>query len=157
MRSHRTLFEYTREKDPTRPVTFVCGRDYNVDRVVCYACHCFVQLAVPSARSSKLDISLLSFDLEAASKTQMHAPSAASLPFPSSALCLHDLQTFFADVVLINLYYAWYDDYGHLELIGDLLSNELQHWYDTRKKPIIVSEYGADSVIGLHVVGCHDV
>ena len=66
---------------------------------------------------------------------------------------LHAKQTFFADVVLINLYYAWYDDYGHLELINDLLSDELEHWYDTRKKPIIVSEYGADTVIGLHVVG----
>lgn len=108
-------------------------------------------LLYPQPGSSNLDISLVLFDLEAVSNTRMHAPSAASLPLH---LCLHGLQTFFADVVLVNLYYAWYDDYGHLELIGDLLSNELQHWYDTRKKPIIVSEYGADSVIGLHVVGC---
>ena len=33
--SHRTLFDYTRGEDPSRPVTFVCGRDYNVDKVVC--------------------------------------------------------------------------------------------------------------------------
>ncbi len=32
------------------------------------------------------------------------------------------------------------------------LHHDLTHWYDKLKKPLIVSEYGADTVAGLHTV-----
>lgn len=62
------------------------------------------------------------------------------------------LQTQFADVILINRYYAWYEEPGHLELIHDFLSYDLENWYAKHKKPMMISEYGAGTVIGLHVV-----
>ncbi len=54
------------------------------------------------------------------------------------------------DVVCVNSYCSWYSDYGHLELIDMQLTHELRGWHDKYNKPIIVTEYGADSVAGLH-------
>ena len=69
------------------------------------------------------------------------------------ALSCSLLQTQFVDVVLINRYYGWYEHNGHLELIHDLLAYDLEMWYEKRKKPMMISEYGAGTVIGFHVVG----
>ena len=88
----KSVFDYTRQLDHSRPATFVCSADYNSDRA-----------------------------------------------------------TQFADVILINRYYAWYDDTGHLELIHNFLSYDLENWYAKHKKPMMISEYGAGTVIGLHV------
>ena len=52
---YRTLFEYTRGADPSRPVTFVCGRDYNVDKVVWHVSVALYGLLDPLPRSSMMD------------------------------------------------------------------------------------------------------
>ncbi|MFP3937330.1 MAG: beta-glucuronidase [Phycisphaerae bacterium] len=54
------------------------------------------------------------------------------------------------DVICINSYYSWYSDAGHLELIDMQLHRELHGWHEKFNKPIIVTEYGADAVAGLH-------
>jgi beta-glucuronidase len=54
------------------------------------------------------------------------------------------------DVLCINRYHSWYSDPGHLELIEMQVVNELTPWHEHFKKPVIVSEYGADTVAGLH-------
>lgn len=54
------------------------------------------------------------------------------------------------DVLCLNRYYAWYFDPGHLELIEGQLERNLRDWHRRFGKPIIVSEYGADTVAGLH-------
>merc|ERR1711941_140616 len=56
----------------------------------------------------------------------------------------------FFDVVCINRYYAWYSDSGQLEVIPYQLDADLQGFWTKYQKPIIVSEYGADTVPGLH-------
>ena len=61
-------------------------------------------------------------------------------------------QAKFVDVLCINRYYGWYSDMGHLEVIPYQLRYDLQNWYDTIRKPIIVSEYGADTVPGINSV-----
>lgn len=54
-----------------------------------------------------------------------------------------------ADLVMLNRYYGWYVD------TGDLVAAE-QHWRDELTawagdgKPIVITEYGADTVAGLH-------
>lgn len=50
----------------------------------------------------------------------------------------------------IHRYYAWYSDSGQLEVIPYQLDADLQGFWAKYKKPIIVSEYGADTVPGLH-------
>ena len=53
------------------------------------------------------------------------------------------------DVVLINRYYGWYNLSGDLDAACYAFRKELDWWAD-RNKPIILSEYGADTIAGLH-------
>ena len=53
------------------------------------------------------------------------------------------------DVVLINRYYGWYNLSGDLEAAKYAFRQELD-WWEKQKKPVILSEYGADTVAGLH-------
>ena len=57
----------------------------------------------------------------------------------------------FFDVVCINRYFGWYSQSGRLDQIPMLITQELANWRQRfPTKPIIVSEYGADTVTGLH-------
>lgn len=60
------------------------------------------------------------------------------------------LQAPYVDVICVNSYFSWYHDPGHLEVIPLQLTAQFENWYKTYQKPIIQSEYGADSVPGLH-------
>ena len=55
-----------------------------------------------------------------------------------------------ADVVMINRYYGWYVEPGDLDAAERGLEAELRSWAELHRKPIIVTEYGADTVSGLH-------
>ncbi|WP_299520754.1 beta-glucuronidase [uncultured Serinicoccus sp.] len=55
----------------------------------------------------------------------------------------------FADVVMLNRYYGWYADTGDLAAAEANFRTELQGWA-TEGKPIIITEYGADTMPGLH-------
>jgi beta-glucuronidase len=55
------------------------------------------------------------------------------------------------DVVMINRYYGWYVHTGDLEAAEKALQAELEAWA-AEGKPILVTEYGADTVSGLHSV-----
>jgi beta-glucuronidase len=59
----------------------------------------------------------------------------------------------FADVLMINRYYGWYTHTGELDSAEVALEEELRAWAG-EGKPIIITEYGADTLPGLHgVVG----
>ncbi|XP_077867014.1 beta-glucuronidase-like [Saccoglossus kowalevskii] len=64
---------------------------------------------------------------------------------------IFDEATQFVDVVCINSYFGWYEDTGHPEVIQLQLEYNLREWYKKRNKPIIQTEYGAGSVIGIHL------
>ena len=53
------------------------------------------------------------------------------------------------DVVFINRYYGWYNLSGDLEAARYALRMELDWWAD-KNKPVVLSEYGADTIAGLH-------
>jgi beta-glucuronidase len=55
-----------------------------------------------------------------------------------------------ADVVMVNRYYGWYVDPGDLDAAAAGLEAELRAWDDKHGKPILVTEYGADAMGGLH-------
>jgi beta-glucuronidase len=57
-----------------------------------------------------------------------------------------------ADVVMINRYYGWYVEPGDLHAAERGLEAELRGWATRHGKPIIVTEYGADTMSGLHAV-----
>ena len=56
----------------------------------------------------------------------------------------------YVDIVSINRYYSWYEDPGHLEIIEYQLERDVKNWHKRFNKPILISEYGADAIAGLH-------
>ncbi len=55
----------------------------------------------------------------------------------------------FCDVLMLNRYYGWYILTGDLEAAEKAWREELEGWA-ADGKPIIVTEYGADTIAGLH-------
>lgn len=55
------------------------------------------------------------------------------------------------DVLMLNRYYGWYVHTGDLVTAEQAWQTELEAWA-TDGKPIIITEYGADTVAGLHAV-----
>jgi len=57
----------------------------------------------------------------------------------------------FGDVLMLNRYYGWYVDTGDLASAEIHWREELEAWA-TDGKPIIITEYGADTYPGLHAL-----
>jgi beta-glucuronidase len=62
----------------------------------------------------------------------------------------NDLAVPYADVICLNRYNAWYGNTGQLDTIEENLGWELRRWWEHQGKPVIMSEYGADTIAGLH-------
>ena len=60
-----------------------------------------------------------------------------------------DVSARLSDVICLNRYYGWYEGGPDLEEPADWLRKELQAWEKTGK-PVMITEYGADTVAGLH-------
>jgi len=56
------------------------------------------------------------------------------------------------DVIMLNRYYGWYVDAGDLAAAERELEVELKAWATKYHRPIIITEYGADTYPGLHEV-----
>ena len=56
------------------------------------------------------------------------------------------------DVVMLNRYYGWYVNPGDVAAAERALEAELKAWAEKHKKPIILTEFGADTLEGLHDV-----
>lgn len=55
----------------------------------------------------------------------------------------------YLDVVCVNRYMGWYTEQGRLDLALPKLSKDLDAIYKKFKKPVIISEFGADALPGL--------
>lgn len=56
------------------------------------------------------------------------------------------------DVLCLNRYWGWYVDTGDLVSAESHFLAELQAWEKLHNKPIIITEYGADTVPGTHSI-----
>ena len=63
-----------------------------------------------------------------------------------------DVITDLFDVVMLNRYYGWYADAGNLPAAERKLQAELEDWVKREGKPILMTEYGGDTLAGLHSV-----
>jgi beta-glucuronidase len=55
------------------------------------------------------------------------------------------------DVICLNRYYGWYSDLGDLKTAEEKTRQELLAWQEKfPEKPIMYTEYGADTVAGFH-------
>lgn len=61
------------------------------------------------------------------------------------------IQGQFFDVICINRYFSWYDDTpGSLEVIALQVVNDVTLWWQKYRKPVMMTEYGADTIAGFH-------
>lgn len=56
------------------------------------------------------------------------------------------------DIICFNRYNAWYTEPGRLETITRAVVSEAENWHTKYKKPVIMAEYGAEAMEGLHIV-----
>ncbi len=56
------------------------------------------------------------------------------------------------DFTALNRYYGWYEEHGNLYKTQEMLLDEFTKWYEAYKKPILVSEFGADTIEGYHTL-----
>lgn len=56
------------------------------------------------------------------------------------------------DVICLNRYYGWYVDSGDLQTAERKLEAELRGWEEKFARPLIMTEYGADTVAGYHSI-----
>ncbi len=56
----------------------------------------------------------------------------------------------YLDVVCLNRYYGWYSEMGQVDQGILQLSEELDRLYSHYSKPIILTEFGADAIPGVH-------
>lgn len=59
----------------------------------------------------------------------------------------------FIDVISLNRYYGWYIELNNLDKAKHMLSSELDCWLERHpNKPILFTEYGADTIPGFHSI-----
>ncbi|MFF6879991.1 beta-glucuronidase [Streptomyces sp. NPDC012474] len=56
------------------------------------------------------------------------------------------------DVLMLNRYYGWYKNLADLAAAERNLEDELRAWTRKHDKPIIMTEYGADALMGLRTI-----
>lgn len=56
----------------------------------------------------------------------------------------------FFDMICLNRYYSWYSCTAKLETAYTKLKNVLREWHEKYRKPVMITEYGADTIPGLH-------
>ena len=55
-----------------------------------------------------------------------------------------------ADVILVNRYYGWYSECGRLEPVPERIKRGLTKWHDKHGKPVMLAEFGGDTIAGFH-------
>ncbi|XP_037944931.1 beta-glucuronidase isoform X2 [Teleopsis dalmanni] len=56
------------------------------------------------------------------------------------------------DIISFNRYNGWYSNAGKIDMITQRVIEEATAWNKKHNKPVIMSEYGADTVEGLHLL-----
>ncbi|XP_045773325.1 beta-glucuronidase isoform X3 [Maniola jurtina] len=65
---------------------------------------------------------------------------------------LNDKSGQYLDVICFNRYNGWYAATGQLINIATSVVDEATSWHRKHNKPVIMSEYGADTLAGLHLI-----
>ena len=77
--------------------------------------------------------------------------SSRPLTLPACAyLKENDISYQYSDFISINRYWGWYEIPGDIKKAGKKLKEELQLLFRLNRKPILISEFGADTVEGMH-------
>lgn len=58
----------------------------------------------------------------------------------------------YLDIISFNRYNGWYSNPGRLHMITKRVLDEATEWHKKHNKPVLMSEYGSDTVEGLHLL-----
>ncbi|CAG9857009.1 unnamed protein product [Phyllotreta striolata] len=58
--------------------------------------------------------------------------------------------SFYVDIISFNRYNGWYQYEGDLDVISYYVIKEAQAWHERFQKPVMMQEYGGDTLEGLH-------
>jgi beta-glucuronidase len=58
----------------------------------------------------------------------------------------------YLDVIGFNRYNGWYSNTGRTDTIHNNVIAEAASWHHKYNKPVMMMEYGADTLAGLHLV-----
>ena len=119
------------------------ARDRNHPSVIAWSIANEPDTAEPAAREYFAPLAAAARDLDA-SRPVCFANVATAPPGA-------DVVTDLFDLVCVNRYYGWYADTGDLESAEKDLEAELRAWA-RHGKPIVVTEFGADALAGLHAL-----
>uniref|UniRef100_A0A0N5BPD7 Beta-glucuronidase n=1 Tax=Strongyloides papillosus TaxID=174720 RepID=A0A0N5BPD7_STREA len=61
----------------------------------------------------------------------------------------NDQSAKYMDFICINRYYGWYNNMGYLGIINSSLIDDITKWKSKYNVPLMITEYGADSISGL--------
>ena len=85
----------------------------------------------------------------------LHARKETTLPIMTAEFTKYDDGCQIGDlvdVIGLNRYYGWYTDHGNLSVVAEQMKDEMKKYYDGFGKPILITEYGADTIEGLHSI-----
>jgi beta-glucuronidase len=119
------------------------ARDRNHPSVIAWSIANEPDTAEPAARGYFAPLAAAARELDA-SRPVCFANVATAPPGA-------DVVTELFDLVCVNRYYGWYADSGDLESAEEHLEAELRAWA-RHGKPIVVTEFGADALAGLHAL-----
>jgi beta-glucuronidase len=119
------------------------ARDRNHPSVIAWSIANEPDTAEPAAREYFAPLAAAARELDA-SRPVCFANVATAPPAA-------DVVTDLFDLVCVNRYYGWYADSGDLESAEEHLEAELRAWA-RHGKPIVVTEFGADALAGLHAL-----
>ena len=57
-----------------------------------------------------------------------------------------------SDIISLNRYYGWYENPGKIDAAVKRLEDEMDYIAEKYKKPIFITEFGADTMSGLHSI-----
>lgn len=119
-----------------------------IDRDKNYACVVMWSLAneADSASDGAYDYFKPLFDLARNSDPQKRPCTIVGMQVEDN---LKDCTLQLSDVYCINRYYGWYVSGGVLDVAEQLMKEEMDFWNATGK-PVIMTEYGADTISGYH-------
>ena len=138
------MFNYATRESHARAVRELIDRDKNHPSVVMWSLMNEPDTVEDGARQFYKPTVELARRLDP-TRPLMYANESRATPHADRVVDLFD-------VVCLNRYLGWYVFSGDLGQAAVVLEEELRSWEREHGKPIIVGEYGADTVAGLHSV-----
>ena len=125
-------------------ITELVARDKNHPSVVLWSIANEPDIVEPAARDYFEPLAALTRQLDPSRPVGL----VSELRGTPETNCVADL----FDVLMLNRYYGWYTQTGDLASAESVLEDELIRWSRKYDKPIIITEYGADTMPGLHSI-----